>query len=845
VKRKPNPDDRRTGATVSVLLALAAAGSAPVCASNALSLADGSSPGLNIAAGRNARWDFDVGADHRPATLVLAVRGRPGYRVSLLLEPGGPGQVSAVLQTVATSGRYLEPGRYTIDARLRESANGYAGRLELSLTIERNGEADSVAAMRAAHLAWLEDNARVGVEPAVPRSVKPSSSVPEPFEPLRVSGRRIDFSGRSLSLGDNGLPSSLKIDGRELLSRPMVLRGLEVEDGWQFRVTGQRPASVTWSSEGHVAGTSISLSATLHYDGFLAVRLDIEPPHDGFQPGAWSLDVPLKRNAARYLGRLTPGTLPRAKNAPPLPDDRGFDGGAVPDGRRALPFSFLYTVSGDDAGILLAFESDEAWRVAGRRHAFAIDASLMEAVFSAGFADSRNRLAERFAWEFALQLLPVRRLPEREKFAAYNAMQWADAATPYRQGVFREGSLAGTQAFPDPATAPRLSAFDRAVADGLRTVIVHQGWTELQGYPGTFDARRLDVLRRFAADANRRGVRVLAYVGLELSMAAPEWHSLAPLSAAVPLRFGRTRSGIRSIRPDGGSEAYADFLVARLANLVALTGIDGVFLDLVAEPQVSMNPMAGRGYVDESGRPQGELPLAANRRLLERVYRLFHAGGKPGGIVACHAGGPPRPSHAFCDYVLAGEDEVHEKRQQPGARLPDILPLDRFRALYDPHVRGVPLVWLSKPARGGLSMDESATVALPHGVPQRVQWPHFVAADASESIMNPAADVYRHWRVWRTGWPAAIANASWSAYDGGVTALDDSGTLLVSRGTVGDTEWIVVSNPRQRPASGRLELANGALLSDLLGSCTLPVERSASMTLTLPAGCFVIARIDR
>jgi len=818
-----------------------------------------------LPAGANIPVNVSTLSAELPAVLEVAIAGHPQFSERRTIRAADRGRPIALeIRTVGISGDYLRPGRYPVLLTVIGTQRKPLTVGEVTVAAAVTGTS-GLAAKIAAHRVYLESNRRGMVgnagevangstykEPAIT-----TRTVPDPFEPIVRTGRMLTVTGRRIVLSEGGLPAAIHAAG-QVVSPSETRWWTESERGAvptsPLRFTRDTPERVAWTADSDIAGMRLRIEGSLEFDGFLHYRVTVSPHEQTGMLSPLGLRIPLAVEPAGYLGWLGGGAVPPRKQEPDWSLAQAYDARETRPGCEILPFAFQYIVSGETAGLLFAVESDRDWRIDDRDSNFRVCREPDTAEFGVHFVDHRTAAGRSITFEFALQPLPVKPLPGARRMNEFNPAQFPDAGLMYRRGLRGRGSANRSLRHADDAASPAgPSAWEAAVSEGLRTLVVHQGWTELQGYPGSHEPERLAALRRLVDDAHESGLKVLVYVGLELSEAAPEWPALAHRIATLPLRFGRSRGAVRSVRPSGGSTEYARFLVTRLRSLRERTGIDGVFLDLVAEPQVSMNEAGGMGYRTADGEYRGTLPAFGNRQLLKAVYTLFHEMPDEPGIVACHANGPHRPGHGFCDYLLAGETEIAESRRRPERRIDDVMELTRFRTVYSPMLRGVPLVWLSKPQRGGFSMEANAAVTLLHDVPQRAQWPHFIPADAMSSILNSPDAVYRQWRVWRSGAIARFGKGhrypywSNSPYIGSVPA-DVRVTFRVEEFA---SITAIVSNLGDTPASFDLLIDAAALgidvplaqVRDLLGG-DAPAIRGGAVTLTIAGGSFRVIALD-
>ena len=790
-------------------------------ASNAASAAAQS---FEVEAGRSLHFVLNELPEHKGQPMTARIAGWPRFSgVPSRSRLSGTPKLVYAIPTVANSGDYLDPGRYGVEVQFRKGdpqswRSVGTVRILAASSLEQRPERQ----LLAAQLNYLRDDAassgRAPILPLLRSSRVDADSTgdgahpPAPFEPVRYEDGWLHVVNRSVRLDRaSGYPARIESNGHAISDRGSGWRRMSgavaLEPASSYRRKRSGPKRAVWQATSEYPDLTIRTELELEYDGFLRFRSTLLPGEDGANIDSLAFVQPLLPEHTKFLSRLGVGTARVDKSSPSWSVADEYDVLEVSAGCRELPFSFQYTISGERLGLLFAVETNERWVADDSNGAFRICRHADRASFEIVFIDSPLDLKEPLSYEFALQILPVRPLPTAARMAQFNTAQFPDPGSLYRRRFHERGSLRETLGGIQGGKAADRSAYSAAVDAGLSTLVVHQGWTEIQGYPGTRDKRRLQQLERFVDDAHGRGLRVLLYVGRELSEAAPEWQQ-ADSIAALPLRFGRSRGNVRAVRPAGAEAAWTEMLIRRIRTLRDTVGIDGVFLDLVAEPDVSMNRRAGLGYESADGALHGALPLFGNRLLMRRIYEIFHpeagaSGDDTRGIVACHANGPHRPAHAFCDYVLAGEAELAEARRHPDRARARLADPTGFRVVYSPRLRGVPVVWLSKPARGGFDMNANAALTLLHDVPQRVQWPHFIERQARVSMLNDPDDVHRHWRLWANHPVADFHASTWYPYwsnSGYVKGLPP-GTFTSFRLQPNGTVLAVISNLTERSQS--------------------------------------------
>ncbi|MFH1568069.1 MAG: glycoside hydrolase domain-containing protein [Gemmatimonadota bacterium] len=236
-------------------------------------------------------------------------------------------------------------------------------------------------------------------------------SVPPPFGPVQVSGGRLSVWGRDYDFGRGAVPLQIRSQGRELLAGPprfrcraggqlIDLAALEASPGDSFPDAVSRVASAPLPG-----GGSVSLKATVEFDGF--VRLDVT-----LAPGAPVLvdELTLELPLAPALGQFLMTSNGATSNIVPLQED--FSGAFLP-----------YLWIGNDAmGLAWTAERDQFWRPRPDR-ALEVLAGPDAVLFRVNLMAEAGELTAPAAFSFALMATPVRPIPRNDPFAcpAYEA----------------------------------------------------------------------------------------------------------------------------------------------------------------------------------------------------------------------------------------------------------------------------------------------------------------------------------------------------------------------------------------------------------------------------------------
>ncbi len=671
-----------------------------------------------------------------------------------------------------------------------------------------------------------------------------TEAVPPPWTPVKVEGSTVKVWGRSYRFADSGLPQAIDSDSTSLLAAPVRLlaavngKPAKVQSA-TLRVNSTKDREAVLSSRSRLGNLDLELSVSVEYDGFARFDATLS----GAQPANLDqliLEIPLRPECASDYAHDPLGVVPLTKKDGDLLFNEGGHGGALPPEGLTLTFTPQVILSNGQVGLSFVTPTEKGWSVADRRKMIEVVRAGDGVVLRVRFVDTQVRLEQPLHLSWAITALPSRPRPNWTTYDVFNSAQWGSAAQFLPMTVRRNGET-DTQ-------------LDRAVRQGLKVVIMHQEWTEMQGYPGTLREENAANLRRAVQEAHRRNLKVVAYLGQEVSESFPEWERFGGSMVRLPLLGGRTRTDppAAAFRPCANS-VYADFLAHKTRELIREFDIDGIFLDLHPEISPCMNTDHGHGYQTGQGEGRATFAVFDVRRMIQRLYCLFHGAEKSGGVLCLHSGWGWTPALSFGDYRLAGELEVYRHKMHPTLTLMDILSPDYFRAVYDPAVNGLPLCWMSKPDKGGLTYQQDRAVSLLHGVMQRARWPRFspdgkVLADAQPDPGGQGLD--EAWKIWRIFGKFNPDGARWYPY------WDRQAPLAVQPAAIrvsfysrpGERVLAVVSNPGRsaQTASVAFDLramrldGEGIVARDAMTGESLTLERGR-MSLSLePESCRLV-----
>ncbi len=186
-----------------------------------------------------------------------------------------------------------------------ENAETQRIRILLTITDEHVADSGDSEPWRHSRLRWL--NSRIALD----------DEIVQPFVPLTVEENSISCLGRMLTIGRNGLPSSIRSmfsqemtrignRGREILASPMRFV-IESPDGQPLRIsgggytfTGRSNGRIGWKSESRADALILRTCATMEADGFVEYTVSLSSTVD-VSVNDIRLEIPVNADAAKYM----------------------------------------------------------------------------------------------------------------------------------------------------------------------------------------------------------------------------------------------------------------------------------------------------------------------------------------------------------------------------------------------------------------------------------------------------------------------------------------------------------------------------------------------------------------
>ena len=604
------------------------------------------------------------------------------------------------------------------------------------------------------------------------------AAVPHPWTPVRVEKvegvERVEVTERTYSFASNALPVSVVAAGEELLAAPMRVvvadnDGKEADwtagGSWLVEKDEESATLACWQ-ESELA--LVDASVRCEFDGMMRVTLSVTPGRTrSLRPYSrvW-VEIPLKTKFAGLFANF-PRTWGKMDNA----------GGIA--GKTSWPFKAYVWLGDERRGLCWFCESDEKFLPAEPKR-------VVEVLPDGGTTVLRIRLADRTpmamppVWTFGLQATPVK--PFDRTWNANHVLEQmrAKGDDGKREHVWK------TLLRPD-AVERFVPELDRAKAAGAKTVQFHEDWIRIQNCPIPSPSFK-DVVKA----CHDRGLKVLVYLGYELSVLDPLWNNYHETGVSLDhegiVRGWWYRQPGQRDPTVCYASGFAEEWLARAKKAYDELGIDGYYLDgtICAEP--CWNPKHGCGWTDADGIRHRTYPFFAVRRMMRALYEFVDGRG---GVVNAHQSGYVCPATlGFCHAYWDGE-HIAMGAGDPKAQLDT----KAFRAEFMGRNHGVPCELIVYPKKdGSFTYGNGTAISLLHDVLPRP---------------NGCDDLAEMAPVWKALDAFRWTEADWMPYWENPVAVSPEGAKA-SVYRKGGKSLIVVSNLTGAESEATVTLPSGA-----------------------------------
>jgi len=440
-------------------------------------------------------------------------------------------------------------------------------------TLKDHGDAE---AWRMSRLRWL--NSRIGED----------DDVVSPYTPLKLNGNTIACLGRSVTLGNDGMPTSIKAGDHEVLSSQIRLSGSigsKPVDLGQAKLEFTKKASgvVEWTSNSDGRDAVWRCAGSMEFDGHLGYTVEITAKSD-LNLENLILQIPFNRIEAEYMMGIG-----RSGSLLPMHYDWKWTGpydsfwvGSVHSGLH------VELRGGTYHGPMLNLyrpAPPESWSNGGKG---GVEIDCRSGCKAQAYTGSRSlRKGETLKLEFALIVTPVKPFDLKKHFS-----------TRYYHS------------FPGPTTTTLPS--QEAIEAGVNVVNLHQA-TEYNPYIN-YPLVAADLLKPVVRDLHAKSVKTKIYYTIrELTNYASEFWALRSLGFEIFANGGGGGAPwLREHVVDGYSPAWVsslpkgeidaavtttglsrwcNFYVEGLKWMSENVGIDGLYLDDVSYDRTVLKRM--------------------------------------------------------------------------------------------------------------------------------------------------------------------------------------------------------------------------------------------------------------
>ncbi len=527
-----------------------------------------------------------------------------------------------------------------------------------------------------------------------------------PWIPVTTDGTRIGVWGREYDLGENGLPVSIKAEGREILAGPMTLiadiKGEKkvltpVTRTQVVRVKGQKvPAeferyqfqgscpkarledtdgyAATVSAEGTIGDLTCEIAGTMEYDGWYRVKLRLTPPSSGAKVN--SLDLVIPFDSAANLMRFERGEIYKQAT---IPKGSGilWESTSLPmvaNCRNSfIPAAYIGNYS---RGLWWYAESDKGWVTSDKESLVRLERD------DGGKLLLRLRLVNtpaeiRSPREIVFAVLAS---PTKPRFANHRALQWESDATTGKGMMTSNGLCANhwTGNYVIGTGWPTFTLYTDEDYEGLRYAL-HDMKLGPRDRGICKNGEPSDYPMRWALPAREdRPVKLygsISCVGTgcrEFPTFRGEWGLGVGDNDAVlkdsATMYGLQKKGKKNLGGtriwdiddklgqfwSTGGESYRDFFIWHITQAAEKSGFNGTYNDnfehFIRFPVDT--DATGDAYRRDDGTLQGLAGVFRRRDLLRRISTALWLCGRP--PFNCMNVSEPQPSFTQMGYAIEG-----------------------------------------------------------------------------------------------------------------------------------------------------------------------------------------------
>jgi len=521
-----------------------------------------------------------------------------------------------------------------------------------------------------------------------------------PWTPLNIekksmgrSSLAIECLQRVYEFGPLPMINHIEAAQKEILAEPIrFMARISGKDAlWENASTQlkkQTPSSVHLLQMAYGKGMHVNVDLNMEYDGAIKVELNLNPS-ECVQLEQFLLRIPLKTEYARYL-YFFPSTWPgNIKNA-----------STVPSHDVTGPFLPYFWIGDDERGLAWFAESDEGWIHEDPNKAIVFTRENGQVVINIYFIRKSVKIGpkeklQKLSYSFGLQATPVKPI---------TTTVWDYRISHITQNAFGNVRLK----VPD-------IALDQLAQAGVKTIVFHEHWTDIESY---YETSHGDDLRNLIKRCHERGMQFLLYFGFLISDMAVEWPYLGNECTVGLVPQGYTPwnyppQPIQNAYRVCYKSVWQDCLAAGIDKVMEEYDCDGVYLDGCQYVWDCNNLKHGCGYYRPDGTISTTYPIWAVRQLMKRIYKIVKS-HKPNGQVNVHSSScNVIPTLGWATSYWDGEQFNYIKNAVP---VTEVISLEMFRTEFMGKSLGIPAEFL---LTGAFHFKEALAITLLHDVPIR------------------------------------------------------------------------------------------------------------------------------
>lgn len=506
---------------------------------------------------------------------------------------------------------------------------------------------------------------------------------------------RAEVLGREIEFSKSVFPTSIRIDGEEILYAPISLTAMfsEITGEWTEQyviLTEKTDELVRYSVSQTAENLIVNADVTIEFDGFIRIDLRLIPFwsfHKDNAPRLTKLyiDIPVKKKYSTLMH-----FWPNCESGVCL-SGKVLNSHETPVGDTHFAFKPYMWTGWENGGIGICCESDKNFELDNSEKCMTVSSNeeytnIHIALLDNAPADWKGRRDEwgnninPITYSFAIQPTPVK------KFNANHLREWR---------AFHLGNIGGSRenaangSIFEKVSGRGDTLLEKIAQKGVKWLILHEDWSMIQNYGKPHDEERF---KQLARDCHKLGMKLMVYFGYEVSSLYPGFNDVCDtyLNKNIYGNFvgGWQREPMQrdfTVCYKGG---YSDVMLERVRYVMDELGVDGIYTDGTYVPWECANEAHGCGYRDKNGQLKYAYPIYAVREHVKKLYKTVH---ERGGLIDTHQ------SSCCMMATLGFADSYYDGENIQGMLKEDIcnMKMDSFRTEFMGLNMGIPCNFIS------------------------------------------------------------------------------------------------------------------------------------------------------